>query len=145
VAGLPVAPFERAGEAWFRAVFDDAPEATVIATAAGRIIEVNAAFTALLGYPPEAVRGRSVEDLTHADDLQLTRHNIAVIGRGRARRRQYEKRYVHRSGRTVWAYASVSAAEIGGVRYLIGQMLDLTPQRRTEAPCARATAASATS
>jgi PAS domain S-box-containing protein len=133
VQGLPIVPFERAGEAWFRAVFDDAPVATVIATGSGRIIEVNAAFTALLGYPASEVRGCSVDDITHSEDLQLTRHVRVSLRSRRTSRRQYEKRYVHRNGSVVWACATVSAAQIGGMRYLIGQLLDLTPQRGAEA------------
>jgi PAS domain S-box-containing protein len=116
--------------AWFQAMFHEAPIATIITSATGRIRQVNAAFTRLLGYAPEHVRDHPVEDITHPDDRAMTSDNIRHSAeRGR---QQYEKRYLHRDGSTVPVFLTVSVSEVDGTRYLIGQVLDLTALRQSQ-------------
>ena len=47
----------------FHVIFDQASDAVLIATDAGRIDEVNVAFTEMTGYVADVLKGRSLEDL----------------------------------------------------------------------------------
>ena len=50
-----------------------------IATRDGTLLDVNAAFGALVGLAEDAVRGRHVEELMHPDDVEATRHQFAML------------------------------------------------------------------
>jgi PAS domain S-box-containing protein len=58
-----------AADARFRAVFEHAPTGMALATAEGRLLEVNAALARLLGLPRNTPNDLTLDSLTHPDDL----------------------------------------------------------------------------
>ena len=104
----------RASEARFRAAFDQAVVGMVLADMQGRIERANAAFCSLVGYSCDELIGQTSALYTHPDDRvhnvdQLRRVEMAEAGSA-----VYEKRYVHKDGRTVWAQISLSPVRDGG-------------------------------
>lgn len=61
-------------EDWYRLLFEQAPEATVVVDPEGRILLANAATEGLFGYPREELRGRPV-------DVLLPDHPVAIYRR----------------------------------------------------------------
>lgn len=54
-----------------------------VATRDGVLMEVNAAFAALVGVPERGLRGREITDLMHPEDREATSHQFAVIDEAR--------------------------------------------------------------
>ncbi|MFG6485533.1 PAS domain S-box protein [Roseateles sp. BYS78W] len=121
-------------EATLRAMFQGLPDAMVLTDASRRIQTINPAFTALFGYTPEEVCGRTTEML-YADpadyaELGRTRFTLAESPtRGR-----YQLRYLRRDGSEFWA-ESVGMRVLTPAGELIGMLglhHDVTERRRAE-------------
>jgi PAS domain S-box-containing protein len=90
------------------AAFDHAPVGMAITDERARLIRVNAAMARMLGHTADELIGKSVVDLTYPDDLTDSVASNERIARGEVASFTLEKRYLHKSGRAVWARVFVS-------------------------------------
>ena len=67
----------RESEQRFRAVFEQAAVGIAISELNGQLAEANAKFVQILGYPSEDLAGLSAYDISHPDDVAMTRANVA--------------------------------------------------------------------
>ncbi len=101
----------------------------------GSIHICNTAACRLLGYTADELRRLNILDITHPDDVPVTRVNLEQYSRGAVNALQLEKRYLHRDGRTVpvlLCSAMVSGGEWGRPSIVV-QFADLTRHRELEA------------
>ncbi len=121
----------------FRAAFEDAPVGMAITGLRGadahRFVRVNRALCQLLGRRAEELTSSSVVAFTHPDDVGLSEYHLEVTGDPDAPRR-FEKRYLHSSGRTIWASLSYSVIydERGEPSHLVSQIEDLGARRESD-------------
>ena len=92
----------------FEAIFESVTVGISVADLSGRMLDVNPALAAMLGYDDGELVGRSFGDITHPDDVaaSLERYRDLVSGRGGPY--SLEKRYVRRDGRVVWGRVNTS-------------------------------------
>jgi PAS domain S-box-containing protein len=96
-------------EAQFRASFENAAVGKVqTEPVSGRIIRVNAAFAAMLGYEPEELVDRIGWELTLEADREDDRAAYQLMLEGQHAAYLREKRYVRRDGEVIWARASAT-------------------------------------
>jgi PAS domain S-box-containing protein len=96
-------------EAQFRASFENAAVGKVqTEPVSGRIIRVNAAFAAMLGYRPDELVDRIGWELTLEDDREADQaaYQLMLAGQNAAYIR--EKRYVRRDGKVIWGRVSAT-------------------------------------
>jgi PAS domain S-box-containing protein len=117
----------------FRTVFEIAPNGIAITSSdgpdAGRFIRVNDAFARMLGRERADLEGRLITDVTHPDDHDVTTRVLEADERG-----LLEKRYIHSSGRSVWAevsYTMLTDPDRPG-RYSLSQVEDITTRKASE-------------
>ncbi|WP_284666745.1 PAS domain S-box protein [Myxococcus sp. SDU36] len=91
----------RNSEARFRTAFEDAPIGIALIGLDGRFLNVNGALCDIVGYPPEELLTRTVQDITWQEDLALDLANAQRLLAGEVRSFQREKRYLHRQGHLV--------------------------------------------
>ncbi len=99
----------RRSEEQFRSMFDAAATGIAISTPDGFFLQVNEAYSHMLGYTQEELIGRNCATLTHADDLA---HNLKLRDELLAGQRDgfvMEKRYLKKNGDIIWTRHSVSA------------------------------------
>jgi len=121
----------RESEESFRAIFEAAPAGIAVQTVDGRYIRVNQAYRDILGYSKEELHERTWRDVTHPDDVDATQENDDnVLATNRSS--VIEKRYIRKDGRTVWANVAVSVVRDaeGRPQYLVGQLYDITEQKK---------------
>jgi PAS domain S-box-containing protein len=124
----------KASEETFRTAMDTAPIGQALVRPDGGFIEVNKALCALLGYSESEMLAQSIESITHPndleEDLELLRRTLA----GEMSSYRMEKRYLHKSGRTLWTLLSVSLVRdaVGRPSYFVAQVQDVTEQRELE-------------
>ncbi len=102
----------------------------------GRLLQVNPAFEAFLGYRPEELLEATVADLTHAEDLPLVVSTFDRLGLGEPVAELLEIRYLHADGRHVWGQTSFATVLPGGQgedAYVVATIVDVTARRTAEA------------
>jgi len=118
----------------FAQAFHQTSVGTAIVAPDGRLLDVNDALCALLGYERGELLGVTLRRLTHPDDVDASEAVRRGLLAGTASGRQIEKRYLHRDGRSVWALASVTLVRdaLGRPAQFIVQMQDITDRREVE-------------
>ena len=115
----------------FRQSFAGAPVGMFLTDPDGAFLEANAAFCRMLGYGADELLARTFGDLTHPDDMPVSQEVLEGLTARVATSTTFEKRYLHRDGRTVWVRLSVTAHrdEAGRVLNFIGVVEDITASR----------------
>ena len=130
----------RQTEERFRTAFAEAAIGMVLATPDARLLQVNRAYCAILGYTEQELLSRSYLDFTHPDDRE---NNLRLLGRlmaGEVSTIVNEKRYLARSGAIVWVQSSVSLLRDGQDRplHIIALVEDISVRKRAEEELLRA-------
>jgi diguanylate cyclase (GGDEF)-like protein/PAS domain S-box-containing protein len=120
-----------AAEERFRRVFEDSPTGMLLTGLDLRIVEANAAFARLLGFPASELVGRSVASLSHPDDHGRTMELYREMLEGETSHYQVEKRYIRADGSSVWTQLTVSLVrdERGRPVSLHAQIEDISVRR----------------
>jgi PAS domain S-box-containing protein len=95
-------------EAHLRATFDQAAVGMVQPNSQGQYIKVNQKFCDIVGYSEAELQFRYFGDITHPDDLAVDERQTARLIAGEMDHFSLEKRYIHKSGRIVWANLTIS-------------------------------------
>ena len=126
--------FEGERDRLFAATFNHAPHGITIADPSGRYLGANARFLRLLGYTEEELRGKTVFDLTHPEDLGESRRHFHALLTGAVDRLEFDKRYLRKDGGDVLMHISVTriADDDGDVTSFVAQAEDITERRAAE-------------
>ncbi len=121
-------------EKLFRTSFEYAAIGECLAAPDGSFIKVNSAFARMLGYEPAALTGRNITEVTHEDDIALSRLHIQSLLDDTVETVAFEKRYIHASGTTVWASVGTFLFRNldGTPQFFISHITDITAQRESE-------------
>jgi len=124
----------RTSEATFRCAMENASIGMALVTSEGRFLKVNAALCELLGYDEAHLLANDFRSITHPDDLEADLQLIRQALAGEIDRYRIERRYYHKSGRTIWALLSVSLVHdrAGSPSYFVAQIQDISEQREME-------------
>jgi len=122
-------------ESRFREAFQDAATGVAIATTDGRFLECNQAYCEMLGYSAEELTQLDFHQLTHPDDKEQNQQEISDILLGIIDSRILEKRYISKTGETVWARLSVTLQrdDNGNPLHLIAITENITNTKLAEA------------
>jgi two-component system, cell cycle sensor histidine kinase and response regulator CckA len=98
----------RASEELFRSAFDHTNVAMALTDIDNQFFRVNSAFAHLFGYTQAELLQMSMPDVTHPDDVEESYTRREALLRGDRQFFQIEKRYIHKSGRTIWGLTNVA-------------------------------------
>jgi two-component system, cell cycle sensor histidine kinase and response regulator CckA len=124
----------RLSEARFSSAFEYAPIGLALVAPSGAFIKVNSTLCELLGYTAEELQTKTFRDVTHPDDVESSLKHVKQALATESRSYQIQKRYVHKSGRVVWAWLSTFLVRDGQNQplYFITQIQDVTERKRAE-------------
>ncbi|QIN79731.1 PAS domain S-box protein [Rubrobacter marinus] len=124
----------RAAEERFRVAFSHAPIGIALADLDGRYRQVNPAMSKILGYGEEELLGKSLREITHPDDLQVSLDFMRKLRDGDLESYHLEKRYVCADGDPVWASVNVSLVRDsrGEPLYYIVKIQDVSERKESE-------------
>lgn len=100
-----------------------------------RTFKLNKAFADMVGYTVEELLSSTDQSrYTHPDDRALDSEHLHALVAGEGSVTDWEKRYIHADGHTVWAHIHLALlrAPDGTPRYIIGQIQDVTDRRQME-------------
>jgi PAS domain S-box-containing protein len=112
-----------------RRLVDTSLDLIVVTDRRGQFIEVSPSSTAILGYRPEEMTGRTGSAFLHPDDLESTRNAMRRARCGQMMQ-NFDARYIHKIGHVVTLAWSGVWSEIEQLHFFIGR--DVTEAKRTE-------------
>ena len=118
----------RAGEAQFRAVFEEAPIGMALMNMDGYLVSTNLALQAMLGYSEEELAGTIFSQVTHHHDVAADWELFGDLVAGELNHYQVVKRYLRRDGGIVWGRLSVALVRTldGSPHYAIKMVENVT-------------------
>jgi diguanylate cyclase (GGDEF)-like protein/PAS domain S-box-containing protein len=124
----------RESEERFRSAFNYAPIGIALVSPSGNWLKVNRALCEILGRTETEFLATNFQTMLFEKDLGNTLVKIHELLSGKIPNCQMEQRYIHKSGKTVWASWSVSAASEAESEHpnLIFQIQDITGKKIVE-------------
>lgn len=124
----------QASEQRFRSVMDGNSVGMAIVSLDGRFLRVNHALCEIVGYERHRFEQLSIADITYSEDMREQRLHQQRLIDGSVKSYQIEKRYIHRTGHTVWVQltASMVRDDKDNPLYLVIQVEDITSRKEVE-------------
>jgi|GEM_PF-2283080 len=98
--------FER--EARFHGAFEQANSGVALVAPNGHFMKVNSKLAEMMGYSVDELERSTVDRITHPDDSHISRAFMNEAVAGRIERAVFEKRYITRSGSTVYGEVAIT-------------------------------------
>ncbi len=119
----------------FRSIFEDAGIGMVLVSLDHAIVQVNRAFANMLGYTTDELVGIHFKDITYPNDVKISIDHHQRLIAGELKGYQFEKRYLHKDGRIVWAMLNVSLVDSvdGEPNQAIAQVQNINDRKQAEA------------
>ena len=125
----------RESEARFRQTFELAASG-ICHVIDGRFVKVNKVLCEILGYSETQLLGKSVKDVSHPDDRDVTDAGRARIRGGEVDSARFEKRYLRGdNGAVIWCEVAIALVrDVFGVpQYEVAIFDDITGRKQQEA------------
>jgi PAS domain S-box-containing protein len=125
----------RASEALYRQTFELATAGIAHVDLKGHFMQVNRRLCEILGYAEKELIGRSVKEISHPEDRNLTDSQRMRVRSGEKDSVRFEKRYIRQNGAIVWVDLSVALARDANnvPQYEIALFDDITERKKAEA------------
>jgi diguanylate cyclase (GGDEF)-like protein/PAS domain S-box-containing protein len=130
--------FDQSG-ALLRKVMESAAVGMTLVGVDGRIIYVNHAYEAMLGWAPDAALGVPHAEILHGEDRQAIELRFGQLMRGEVEELRAECRMDHRDGGPLWVLMTASLLRSETTNrplYAIVQTVNIDRQKRAEAALA---------
>ena len=117
----------RLSQECFSRAFENAAIGMALVSLDGHWLKVNDALSELLGYSEKELCSMTVGEITHPDDIAVNLSNARRLLVGGKNFYKMEKRYIHKSGKIVWALLSVSVVrdKKNRCQYFVSQVEDI--------------------
>jgi two-component system sensor kinase FixL len=124
----------RESEARFRGTFEQAAVGMAHIARGGKWLRVNKKLCDMLGYSEAETATMTAQSVTHPDDVQDAVEQFGRLLAGEVSTCSFQKRYLHKSGRIVWANVTTTLArdECGAPMYFISVGEDITERKSIE-------------
>ena len=124
----------RASEERFRRAFEDSGAGKLLTGLDGRLLRVNRAFAAMLGYTVVELQSLKFAAITHPDDVALSLKVLSRLQSGTEGSARFEKRYLHKNGSVVWADLSTVLLRDAAGRpdHFVADVQNITGRKQAE-------------
>jgi len=124
----------RESEAKTQVLFDKAVVGMALVGMNKRFTDCNEAFCAFTGYAKDELRTKTIADITHPEDLQKGYAEMKELVEGAVETATIEKRYAHKSGRTIWGELNIRLIrkESPADSYFLASLVDITERKKAE-------------
>jgi len=117
----------------FRSAFEHAPFGLAVSGRNRQPLQVNATLCHMLGYSEEELLALTWADITHPEDVLISHEAIGRLERDLLPWVEFEKRFRHSLGHSVWARVRLSmAADAAEGWHYVTHVEDITERRRAE-------------
>lgn len=115
-------------------IFENAPIGMALTDLNKNYLKVNKAYCDIVGYSKNELYTMTFEDITHPDDRNLDNDVLSHIKEGSGTNFHFEKRYIHRSGKTIYVdlRLNILRDSSGKPFQQIAQVVDITDKIEAE-------------
>ena len=119
----------------FKLIFENAPTGVAVLGLDGKYLNVNSALCAILGYSKSELLNLSYIDITHPDDIDISKKYLRNLLSGKEVNYNFEKRYLRKDNKVINILLNVALVneratlahdEEGDPLLLIAHVLDIT-------------------
>jgi len=123
----------RESEEKFRNIFDNSAVGKSITHFDG-LMNPNKALCNMFGYTKEELSHGKWQDITYADDIELSNRYLEKLKSGEEKYVRFVKRYVRKDGSIMWADANVMLQRSGDGMplFFITEIVDITERKQAE-------------
>ncbi len=121
-------------EKLFRTAFQFSPVGMCLTTLDGKLQNVNQSLADMLGFTKEELENKHFNDITYPVDREIGKEALQRMVSGEVPNTSFEKRYVQKTGATIWTYVSITLlrdASNNPLRF-ITQILDINQRKQAE-------------
>lgn len=106
----------------------------------GRAIDSNRALQEMLGYSNDEIREKTLADITHPEDIEISRNYRQELFKGKRDHYQVEKRYLRKDSQVMWGRVTASLVRDpkGAPQFGIFMVEDVTGRKQLEEQLLRA-------
>jgi PAS domain S-box-containing protein len=124
----------RASEERWRAIFENSAVGIALVDSTGRTMVANPALQRMLGYTAAELLTLSLTNLTHDDDILVSRASMAELIEGTRQHYDMQKRYRRKDGSVIWVNASGSVVPSSDriQRFLVEIIENITDRKLAE-------------
>lgn len=124
----------RASDALFRAVYQNAGLGVLLRNATTEAIEGNPTFERMIKRSSAELRGLTMRELVHPEDLEASAKPHADLLAGRVDSYELERRFVRGDGELLWGHETVSLVRDpeGTPLHVVEMIIDITDRKRME-------------
>jgi PAS domain S-box-containing protein len=121
-------------EVRFRATFENAAVGIAHLNPDLRWLRANGTLCRIIGRPIDELITKSLQDISHPDDLGADLARIQQIRRGEIDNYNMEKRYLRKDGTIIWGKLTVSCVRTndGSIDYFVAVVEDISAHKRAE-------------
>ncbi len=118
----------------FRAAFDYSAGGILFIDPDGALLRFNSFFCDMLGYSEEDLLSKSYSEIIHSKHLAESLSSLTRMKSGNISAESHETRYLHKSGKAVWGFESISLLrdQYGNPLYFISLVQDLSAQKEAQ-------------
>jgi len=130
---------ERETQRLLRTTFEQAAVGIAHTSPQGRWLRFNRRLCAIVGYNREELAARTLQEITHPDDLDASVAHFQRMLAGELDIYETDKRYIRKEGVPVWVHLTASLVRTpeGEPDYFISTVQDITERKRFEQERAR--------
>ena len=124
----------RRSKGYLEAMFAHLASGVALVDSEGRIIRHNTKFSDMMGYERSELVGRTLGEITYAEDRDRSSDNLCKIAKNDVQSYTIEKRYVRKDGTVFWAEASVTQiiGPDGCSQEYVGVVTDIDHRKQAE-------------
>lgn len=124
----------RISEERFRRIFENGQYGIILTGTNSKFIKVNPAFCRITGYTEAELLTKTFADITHPENIKADTAAVPKLISGEIPYYHTEKRYVRKTGETIWVDLNVSVIRNAdrSVGYFLGMLEDITEHKKME-------------
>ncbi|MBF0100009.1 MAG: response regulator [Desulfobacterales bacterium] len=116
----------------FRIIFDSAIVGIAMTDNMGKFVLSNEVWNQMLGYTPQEFETLTNIDITHPDDIDLSRKYVNDLINGKRTYFRVEKRYIKKDKSFIWVDLSISSIKRNNTINYFGVAVDITDKKKAE-------------
>jgi PAS domain S-box-containing protein len=119
----------------FRALFDlSVMGIAVTDPVEERFVQANRKFAEMLGFTEQELRGKTIAEVTHPEDIPKQRKTYLHSVQEKKREWKLQKRYIRKDGSVFWAelWVTLLRDEAGEPELVLASVIDITQRKNTD-------------